>query len=393
MKEIDTDVLVIGAGLVGLLAAHCLSTLKYKVVIIDKKEIKESKKSLKDIRTVAVSEGSKQFLDSLSLWSGIKGGAETIKKIKVFDRSFSNKILFQNFDNDRNLGYVVQNAKFNESLLKNLRKKKNVKIFYNSKLVRIDESNGNLKTYLENKSIKSRLVVAADGKNSDVRKIVGNKIFKKNYPESALVLNFLHDNNLHNTAYEIFYNSGPLAILPMGPSIKNFQSSIIWSNKDAFIKKLMNADNRFLSNFINEKVGFITGNIIKINSRQKFPLSAHINDSFINKRLIYIGDSAHSIHPIAGQGWNLGVKDVKNLNTLLNEFVSKKKEIGNEIFCKKYNSLSYKNAFQLYQITDKLNSHFKRKEKIYRAISNLGFNLIENNKKLKESITKYAMGF
>ena len=114
MKEIDTDVLVIGAGLVGLLAAHCLSTLKYKVVIIDKKEIKESKKSLKDIRTVAVSEGSKQFLDSLSLWSGIKGGAETIKKIKVFDRSFSNKILFQNFDNDRNLGYVVQNAKFNE---------------------------------------------------------------------------------------------------------------------------------------------------------------------------------------------------------------------------------------------------------------------------------------
>jgi len=123
-----------------------------------------------------------------------------------------------------------------------------------------------------------------------------------------------------------------------------------------------------------------------------FPLSAHINDTFINKRLVYIGDSAHSIHPIAGQGWNLGVKDVKNLNYICKKLGSKKLDIGNHFFCKKYNELSYKNAFQLYQITDKLNSHFKIESSVYRMLSNSGFNIIEKNPSLKEEITKYAMG-
>ena len=226
-----------------------------------------------------------------------------------------------------------------------------------------------------------------------MRKIVGNKIFKKNYSESALVLNFLHEKNLKNTAYEIFYKTGPLAILPMKTNKKFFQSSIIWSNKDLYVKKLINCDNKFIINIINEKIGQIVGNIIKINSKQVFPLSAHINDNFINKRLVYIGDSAHSIHPLAGQGWNLGIKDVKNLNLLCKKFYSQKDEIGNSAFCQKYNSLSYKNAFQLYQITDKLNAHFKRKEKFYRILSNTGFDFVENNQSLKNKITKYAMGF
>ena len=95
-----------------------------------------------------------------------------------------------------------------------------------------------------------------------------------------------------------------------------FQSTIIWSNDDTFLRKLTNLENIFITNFMEEKIGHIVGKITKINSSQIFPLSAHINDSFINKRLIYVGDAAHSIHPIAGQGWNLGVNDVKNLYEL-----------------------------------------------------------------------------
>jgi 2-octaprenyl-6-methoxyphenol hydroxylase len=138
-----------------------------------------------------------------------------------------------------------------------------------------------------------------------------------------------------------------------------------------------------------EKIGKIVGSIPKINSSQIFPLSAHINDSFINKRLIYVGDSAHSIHPIAGQGWNLGVNDVKNLYELSK---NKKTEIGSDLFCKMYNNKSYSKAFQLFQITDKLNSHFINSDKIYRFLSNIGFGVIEKNQSLKNKITKYAMG-
>ena len=370
-----------------------MSLLKYSVVVIDKKKLNDTKMLQKDIRTVAVSEGSKQYLDKLFLWSGIKQNAEPIKTIKVFDRSPSNKILFENFDKEKKLGYVIENLKFSKFLLQELKKKKNVKILCGCELKKIEPKSTHSITYLKKQIIKSKLVIAADGKNSAVRKLVGNKIFKKIYSESALVLNFFHEINLNNTAYEIFYNTGPLAILPMKSSNRFCQSSIIWSNDDLFIKKLISCDNEFITNILNERVGFITGKIIKINSLQKYPLSAHINDNFINKRLIYIGDSAHSIHPIAGQGWNLGVKDVKNLKLVSKEFLSKKQEIGNDIFCKKYNSLSYKNAFQLYQITDKLNFHFKNRQKLYRILSNTGLNILENSENLKKEITKYAMGF
>ena len=179
----------------------------------------------------------------------------------------------------------------------------------------------------------------------------------------------------------------------MLPSKKFYQSTIIWSNKEKFIKNITSCNDEFVKNIINEKIGKITGNLISINSKQSFPLSAHINDRFFNKRLIYIGDSAHSIHPIAGQGWNLGVKDVQNLNSVCKEFAMKKQEIGSVAFCKKYNSLTYKNAFQLYQITDKLDYHFKINKKLYRVLSSIGFDFIEKNQILKKKITNFAMGF
>ena len=156
-----------------------------------------------------------------------------------------------------------------------------------------------------------------------------------------------------------------------------------------FLKKLIKLEDVFIKSFMEEKIGKVVGNISKINSLQIFPLSAHINDSFINKRLIYVGDSAHSIHPIAGQGWNLGVNDVKNLYDISK---NKKADIGSDLFCQMYNNKSYHKAFQLFQITDKLNSHFINSNGIYRNLSNLGFGFIEKNQSLKNKITKYAMG-
>jgi len=389
MKEFNTDALIVGSGLVGLVAAHSLSRLNYKVTLVDKKKFINSKNSFKDTRTVAVSEGSKLFLESLGLWEYLKSYAEPIKSINVYDRSQSNKILFKNKIKNKKLGYVIENRKFSRILINQLKKFKNTKTYYGFNLINIKANDNNTLAYSNSNIIKSKIIIAADGKNSQIKQIVGNKTFKKNYDESALVLNFFHEKKLNNTAYEIFYETGPLAILPMSSSNGFFQSTIIWSNNNEFLKKLKNSDDIFIKGFMEEKIGKIVGNINKINSSQIFPLSAHINDSFFNKRLIYVGDAAHSIHPIAGQGWNLGVNDVKNLYE-----ISKNKEtdIGSDFFCKIYNNKSYHKAFQLFQITDKLNSHFMISEKIYRSLSNIGFSFVENNQSLKDKITKYAMG-
>ena len=389
MKEFNTDVLIVGSGLVGLVAAHCFSRLNYKVTIVDKKSFINSKNTFKDTRTVAVSEGSKNFLESLSLWGGLEKCAEPIKTIKVYDRSSHNKIHFNNQIKNKKLGYVIENNKFSKILRNQLKKFKKTKIHHGFDLTDIKVNDKESKAIFNNSVINAKIIIAADGKNSQIKKIVGNKTFKKNYNESALVLNFVHEKKLNNTAYEIFYKTGPLAILPMKSPKKFFQSTIIWSNDDKFLKKLLSFEKIFIKSFMEEKIGKIVGNIIKINSSQIFPLSAHINDTFINKRLIYVGDAAHSIHPIAGQGWNLGINDVKNLYELSK---NTKTDIGNDLFCQMYNNKSYHKAFQLFQITDKLNSHFMNSGNIYRSLSNIGFGFIEKNQSLKNKITKYAMG-
>ena len=390
MKEFNTDVLIVGSGLVGLVAAHCLSSLNYKVTLVDKKNLINSKNSFKDTRTVAVSEGSKIFLESLFLWSFLENYAEPIKNINVYDRSSNNKILFSNQIKNKKLGYVIENKQFSKILINQLKKFKNTKLQYGFNLVNAELNDKCTRAFSNNSIINSKIIIAADGKNSQIKKIVGNKTFKKTYNESALVLNIFHEKKLSSSAYEIFYKTGPLAILPMKSSKGFLQSTIIWSNDDTFLKKLTSLNKIFIKNFIEEKIGHIVGRVTEINSSQIFPLSAHINDSFINKRLIYVGDSAHSIHPIAGQGWNLGVNDVKNLYEISKY---EKINIGSDLFCQMYNNKSYQRAFQLFQITDKLNSHFINSGKIYRFLSNIGFGLIEKNQSLKNKITKYAMGF
>ena len=390
MKEFNTDVLIVGSGLVGLVAAHCLSSLNYKVTLVDKKKFINLKNSSNDTRTVAVSEGSKFFLDSLSLWSYLESYAEPIKNISVYDRSSINKIIFSNQIKNKKLGYVIENKKFSNILISKLKKFKNTKIHYGFNLVDVRLYNKHASAFSNSAIINSKIIIAADGKNSQIRKIVGNKIFKKNYNESALVLNFVHEKKLSNTAYEIFYKTGPLAILPMKSPQGSFQSTVIWSNDDSFLKKLASFEHIFIKSFMEEKIGKIVGKILKINSIQIFPLSAHINDSFINKRLVYIGDAAHSIHPIAGQGWNLGVSDVKNLYKISKNNIT---NIGSDLFCQMYNNESYHKAFQLFQITDKLNTHFMNSGNIYRSLSSAGFSFIEKNQSLKNKITRYAMGF
>ena len=263
MKETDSDVLIIGSGLVGLVAAHSLSFLNYKVIIVDKKKPPNTNNLIHDTRTVAVSEGSKKYLERLLLWKYLKKYSQPIKKIKVYDRALSNKIFFKNSEKNEKLGYVIENSIFTKILREKLIAKKNIKIFNGEGVTQIKAKDKISTAYFEKIKINSKLIIAADGKNSAVRKIMGKMIYQKHYPENALVINLFHEKNLQETAYEIFLKTGPLAILPM-KKIKNYyQSSIIWSNSEATHKKIIKCNDKFLSNLLEEEVGSFLGKIIK----------------------------------------------------------------------------------------------------------------------------------
>ena len=394
MKELECDILIVGAGLTGLMTAYTLASLKKNIILIDKFDFDKKKQNKIDIRTTAISEGSKDFFNKIKIWEPLSKFAEPIKKIHVVDRSDDRKILFHNDKFKKNLGYIIKNSEIKNVVLSRLKKIKNIKLMKNFLLKKIHHTDNFVSATFKDLSISASLLIAADGKKSSISNLFKTKRTTKKYAHSALVLNIFHTKNHFNTAHEIFFNSGPLAILPMKKTDKSlFSSSVVWSSQDPHLPSKITNNKKIMTELLQEKIFKYVGEISNIIGIEKFPLSAHINNKFYEKRIIYIGDSAHSIHPIAGQGWNLGVKDIENCFLVLKEASKLGLDIGESYFNKRYNDKSYFDAFSLFQITDKLNSIFIKDGLVANLSRKKAFKIIEKNKLLKKFITNYAMGY
>ena len=391
MKEIISNISIVGGGLIGAVTAYSLSKLGNKVVVLEQ-NAKFNHKKILDKRTTAISEGTKKFLEEINIWKEIGSYAEPIKKIQIIDRNQSNKIYFDNQRRHSNLGYIVKNEFILDSLYKKLQKQKNVKIFNDVSVNNIFYKDDKIVTKQNNFFINSSLLIGSDGKNSSIRKIYKTPAYSKNYKRKAIVINFYHSKNHYNTAYEFFFKNGPLAILPMQKNKNDFQSSIVWTNTNEFINSLSSLDDAKIISILNEKTKGSIGEIKKIITKQIFPLKAHLNSRFFEKKIIYLGDSAHSFHPIAGQGWNLGIQDVESLYNLVKKYNSLGLELGDEIFCKEFQKENFFKAYRLYQITDKVDSIFKLDNTIFKNARFSAINLIERSKKLKNKISDFAMG-
>ena len=397
MKKLKCEILIIGGGLIGLVTAYSLALLGFKIIIVEKKVNLKNKKSqqsfINDTRTTAISEGSKHYLDKAGLWKTISPLVQQIKFINVFDRNQNSKINFYNHSMNQNLGYIIKNKLIIEKFLSKFKHFKNIQYFTGLSLKQIIYKDDSIVGMFKNISIDAKLIIAADGKKSTVRDISNTKLFYKEYNEKALVVNFSHEKNHNKTAYEIFLKSGPLALLPMQNSFKgNYCSSMIWSHNKNFIDNLILSSDKSFVSILEEKLFNITGSIKKIHTKQSFSLSSHINSKFYSKRIIFIGDAAHSIHPIAGQGWNLGLRDVKNLFAISKEYSELGLEVGGLNFCKKYHNDCFYDAYRMYNITDKLNYLFMVDNKIFNSLRGIGFEFIEKNRFLKKNISNFAMG-
>ena len=176
------------------------------------------------------------------MWEHIRVFAEPIHNIKVIDKTAKSKLFFSNPKQNSNLGYIVKNSKLIEVLIKFLKKKQNITILEGANISSIKSNSSKILTYSKNEKISSDMIIAADGKNSAVRKILGTNVFKKHYNEKALVINFYHEKPHNNIAYEFFFKTGPLAILPMQKNNNNFQSALIWSNSPQIVDMISSSE-------------------------------------------------------------------------------------------------------------------------------------------------------
>ena len=359
------DFLILGAGLIGAVAALALVKKNFKVLVVDKKN-----NLPKDDRTLAVNANSIDFLKQLDLWSNLKSKPQPIDKIVIKDDINKQPLIFQN--KQESMGNVIFNKELNKLAQKKLA---NLKILKTNINLEMNEILLNKTFHICEKNYTFKKIIISIGKN--IISDVNHKSIIFDQQHHSFVGFFQHARDHNNTAYEFFTHEGPLAILP-APSLDKKKSTFIYSSKQETNKTQ-------IQKLINKKISKSHGKLIFDQPLTKFPIKPHLTKK--NEKFIYIGDSLKSIHPVAGQGWNLGIKDIQTLCKLLDQY-----SIESQNFNSIYYSRRIVESTIYFSFTSILNFLYESEISFNKRIIKTGFKILKKVKFVKDLFIKQAMG-
>lgn len=404
----DFDLIIIGGGLVGASLACALENSSLRIAIIEAFPFKADNSEYQpafDARSVALSYTSKQVFDGMGVWSSInKLGVAAIKKIHISDRGHAGITRLNAEDeNVEALGYVVETRVIGKALFDNLNKQKNLTLITPAKLKNFDLSSELASTTIEitnddglveSKTLTTKLLVAADGDDSVVRRLSGVRIKQRNYEQSAVIANIATDQPHHNQAFERFTDSGPLALLPMAATEQEKNRySLVWTINSSEQEEMMNwSDETFLEK-LKARFGERAGKFTHISQRHSYPLSLMRAKEHVRERLAIIGNAAHTLHPVAGQGFNLGLRDVAALSQVIIDASHDNKDIGSLDNLTIYSDWRKRDHIQTAMATDGLVRLFSNNILPIAALRNLGLLVVDLVPPLKKVFARHAMGF
>ena len=324
-ETIIYDVVIVGAGMSGALLALTLLTQKpsLKVLLLDENAQRLSSSEIKaeynpsfDARCIALNAGSVDILDSLSLWTDIKAHAQAIESIQVSDKGyFGGTELSPELDGDA-FGYVIELRHVGRVLSRELGAFPSLSTRYKVKLDSLSQQQDVVHCVLDNgETVTAKLCVGADGSRSQVRTLSGISSSLSDYQRSAIICNISCHKAHQNIAYERFTKSGPIALLP----ISNKRFSLVYCVEKQQAEQIAYlSDSEFLAQ-LQKKFGYRAGLFEQTGKRDIYPLNLLKTTKPIAHRTVCIGNAAHNLHPVAGQGFNLGLRDLFVLATIIAE--------------------------------------------------------------------------
>ena len=368
-------IVISGAGILGCYISCALSLQGIDSIVLEKKddEVEDS------VRTITLNPFSKNLLDKI----GIENDYSMINKMEVKDFDGTGKIVFKSSEIGMNhLAYVSDFA----ALLMAVRKKASEKILYKEEIIDIDNKGDfNKVTLSSGKVIKTNLIISSDGKNSKL----ANKIPKsdKDYFQTALTFLASAEKDMNMSAFQIFSDNGICAFMPTRKKGEDFVT-VVWSISDDLIE---NGYEDYIEENL-EKISRKIGNSFQIRSKvQSFKLSSHNRSSYIDFPVVLVGDSAHSIHPLAGQGINLGFEDA---NSLVKKII-KTSDSDTTNFKESLNAYSNERRLQneiMLKTMDGFVALFNERNPYIRFLRNFGLNAFNQSKFLKSFFVKAASG-
>ena len=386
------DVIIFGGGLVGLALASALDSSGLSAVVVDPADPAPRANSSFDGRTSAVSSSSTRMLETIGVASHLAKAGCPIRRIAVADGLKPGGLHFDS-DDDEPLGYMHENRNLRAALQARAEAGKSIWLLWKSAVSAVDRNDHGVTVSLaDGRKLGAPLLVAADGRNSRTREAAGINIARWKYDHQAIVSVVRHERPHEHVAYEIFYPTGPYALLPMNDDAAGHRSAIVWSvpNEDATGWLSLN-DEDFAAEAQAAMGGFL-GKVEMVAPRSSFPLGFHHAAQISAKRLALAGDAAHAIHPIAGQGLNLGFRDVAALTQVLVEGARLGLDLGDQQLLDRYQRWRSLDALSVAFATDSLTRVYGIPGAAASAIRRFGMGLVGRLSPLRNRLMNEARG-
>jgi 2-octaprenyl-6-methoxyphenol hydroxylase len=376
-----TDIIIGGGGMVGLTLGVALARGGFDVVVADPIPQAAALDAKFDGRVSALSYATVRMFGALGVWERLAPDAQPIHDILVTDGKLGGEPspFSLHFDSAEigadSLGHIVENRHIRAGLFAVAATLPNLRFVAPAALSNLEEDAGTAirATLANGETIDASLAVAADGRDSPMRELMGLKVVQWSYPQWGIVATVEHEKPHDGVAYEHFLPSGPFAILPM----KGNRSSLVWTEQEALAPAMMKLDAEGFDGEIARRFGNHLGATKAAGPRWSYPLKFHLARGFVAPRFALAGDSAHGIHPIAGQGLNLGLKDAAALTEVLLDAARFGRDIGALDVLQKYERWRRFDSFALSVATDGLNRLFSNDLAPVRALRDLGMGIVD----------------
>jgi 2-octaprenyl-6-methoxyphenol hydroxylase len=393
---IQCDALIAGGGLVGLTLAMALAQGGLEVVVVDPADLPATTLPAFDGRCSAIASASARMYQALGLWDALRPHGQPIWEIRVTD---GDSPLFLHFDGsavsaDEPLGYMFENRRLRLAQMALAQDLPGLTLLSPDKIERFERAPGAVRAELASgRTISTPVLIACDGRKSSLREAMGIRIARWSYRQSAIIVTVAHEEPHGGIAHEMFHPEGPFAILPLvDDEDGRHRSSLVWTVAEAHAPAYLKLADRPFTHELAKRFGDFLGQIQIISQRWTYPLGFQHAERYVAHRFALVGDSAHGIHPIAGQGLNMGLRDVAALAEVLVEGARLGLDLGDATLLERYQRWRRPDNTLMSVATDGINHLFSNEVAPVRLARRMGLGAVQRLSPLKTAFMQQARG-
>ena len=391
----ETDILIAGGGLNGPALALVLAQAGLTVTVVDAAPAQNRADDAFDGRAYALALGSQKMLAAIGLWPALADQAQPINDVKAFDGRPGEGVapFFLHFDSreldQKPVGYMLEDRFLYRALLAAMQANPRITLVSQTAVVAQEVLPGGIRATLsDGRSLTAKLLVGADGRRSGVAERAGIGREGWGYGQTALVAAIAHEKPHEGIAHQLFLTNGPLAILPLPGN----RSSIVWSETDANAAAISKLDDDDFMALVRPRFGDFLGEIRLAGPRFSYPLNLTLAKAYAAPRVALVGDAAHGVHPIAGQGLNLGLRDVAALAEVVIEAMRRGEDFGALDVLERYQGWRRFDSVSLALGMDAVNKLFSNDNPLLRAGRDLGMGVVQAIGPLRRGFMRQAAG-